>query len=216
MSDTVIINFANTAGWYRDGQERLRESILKHAPHIDFMGYQTEQEIGSPKHAESPYAFKVYAFAETLKKGYKKIIYCDASMYMVASPDPLLKTLSERGYIMEEAGHWLGSWANEESLKYFNLTREDAMKIPMFSAGFLGLNFNKEICREFFARWKNSCEAGIFKGSWKDHRHDMTCATAISNKLQMQYIKGGTYLSYIGSGYGQPGHTSIFHLKPTV
>jgi len=216
MKNTVIINYAN-GGWYPRGQVRLKDTIKQFDTenNIDFLGFTDESQIGSPSHQENPYAFKVYAFEKALSLGYKKIIFCDSSLYAVKSLSPLLELIDTRGYIMEEAGHWVGRWCNDNALSYFNLTREEANKISMFSAGFLGLNFDKKICGEFFAKWKQSMLDGAFKGSWDNHRHDMTCGSIIAQKqLDMEYIRGGTYLSYIGDAYGTPSETSIFHLKP--
>ncbi len=86
LENTVIINFATANGWYLDGQKRLKESVatfgeMPDGLDVHFLGFNSETEIGSPSHTENPYAFKVYCFMKALELGYRKIIYCDSSLY---------------------------------------------------------------------------------------------------------------------------------------
>ena len=226
----AFVNFASKNGWYLQGQERLKKYWESFGNGYDLICFQDEDQIGSPKHSDNPYAFKVYAMQAVRDMGYDIVVYMDASMWPVTSVQPLIDWIEQKGYLMEEAGHWSGTWANDRSLEYFKMSRDEAMKIPMFSAGMLGLDFRSELCREFFARWKNACQGGIFRGGWQNrdksesqdprcqgHRHDMTCASIIAKgQLSMEYSPGGHFLSYIGTVYGQPSKTSIFHLQPTA
>jgi len=216
MTKIAIVNFANSTGWYQQGQERLGESVNKFTD-VSFFGFKSEAEIGSPLHKDNPYAFKIYSMQKAREQGYDVVIFMDASMYLVKPITPILEYIERVGYIMEEAGHYAGTWANANCLKYFNLSKEEAMKITMFSAGFIGLDFRKEISREFFARWKNAMLGGAFIGNHIDHRHDMTCGSIIAqHQLGMEYSRGGYFLAYIGEVYGKPSETSIIHLVPTV
>jgi hypothetical protein len=112
-------------------------------------------------------------------------------------------------------------------LDYFLKNRDEAMNIQMFSAGFMMLDFNNPIAREFFSLWKRTCELGYFKGSWnndqktesqdercKGHRHDMSCASLVAHHLGMKFENGGDFLSYVGDAYGTPSESAIFHLHP--
>ena len=57
--------------------------------------------------------------------------------------------------------------------------------------------------------------AGCFKGSWANHRHDMTCGSIIANQMGLtkDWSDGGHYFAYIGQGYSQPQESAIFYLK---
>ena len=57
--------------------------------------------------------------------------------------------------------------------------------MPMFAAGYCGFDFKNGKAQEFFAEWKESMLNGCFRGSWTDHRHDMTCASIIAHKHDM-------------------------------
>ena len=118
---------------------------------------------------------------------------------------------------MEDSGFYAGDWCNQNALDYFG-TRKDLIKdVPMFSAGFLGLDMTNNTSKMFFNGWKNAMLQGAFKGSWADHRHDMTCASIIAKcHFDMDYVPLFTYLAYIGSGHQTPKETAVFHLKPTI
>lgn len=204
-----IVNLAT--GKYIEGQYRLRHSITSN----DFISFQSESEVGAPPHHENPYAFKVYAIEKVRDMGYDQILWLDASIYAVKDITPVWDWLDKHDIFMEEAGHWAGTWSPQYVLDYFNTTKDEAMKMPMFSAGFLGLDFRKEISREFFARWKNAMLAGMFKGSWDITRHDMVCASIIANQMGLvdRYSTGGQFFAYIGPGYSEPKPTACFYLK---
>ena len=102
MKKRVVINFATTNGWYMKGQERLRETLKVHGEGCDFLGFTSPEQIGSPSHADNPYAFKLYCFMKAREMGYDQIIYADASMYAVSSLAPLWEILDDKKYIMEK------------------------------------------------------------------------------------------------------------------
>jgi hypothetical protein len=171
--------------------------------------------LGSPLHGESPYQFKIHAIEAAFNDD-PVVLWCDASMWRVGDISKIEALILKDGYFMSEAGHWVGSWTNQHTRNYFNLTEEEA-KVPggfcMFSAGLLGLDKNNPLAMEFFKQWKASALAGCFKGSHTDHRHDMTCASIIASRLGMKYQRGGEHMSYIGPGYGKPEASSIFYLQ---
>jgi hypothetical protein len=140
----------------------------------------------------------------------------DASMYLKGDISKIEKLIQDDGYFMEEAGHWVGSWCNQHTRRYFGLTADEA-KIPgglfMFSAGLVGLNKNSVVAMDFFSQWKNSSLAGCFRGEWTDHRHDMTCGSIIAQRLGMKYQRGGSHLSYVGPGYSQPEAGSVVYCQ---
>ena len=205
----IIVNFAT--GHYLKGQERLANS-LNGQKKLMLSSYTA---IGSPTHSESPYQFKVHAIEKAFEFD-PIVLWVDASMWLVGDLSRIERLILEDGYFMSEAGHWVGSWCNQFTRKYFKLTEEEA-KVPggfnMFSAGLLGLNGASEIAWKFFQQWKASALAGCFKGDWKDHRHDMTCASIIAQRLGMRYQRGGQHMSYIGPGYSQPEKGSVFYLQ---
>lgn len=188
---------ANNRGNYRKALERLEQSLVGKFDG-DFLGFISEESIGAPPHSENPYAFKIYAFLQAIEVGYSQILWVDSSCYAINDVQPCFEVIANEGYIMQEAGHLCGTWSNDVCLEYFGITRNEAMKMPMYgNAGFLGLNTESDIAMEFFKRWTAAMETGVFKGSWDNHRHDMTCGSIIANQLGMKYKKGDEWLQYM-------------------
>lgn len=220
MKTKTIVTASSNNEKYLFGQRRLLDSFWIHHPieneanGIKIMGFTNEQSIGSPSHESNPYAFKIYAIEEARRRGFTQILWLDSSIIFVKNAKPIFDWVEEKGYFFEEAGHWVGSWCNDRTLEYFNISREEAMKMPMFSAGFTGLDFSNPIAIEFFNKWKQSMLDGQFIGDWSNHRHDMTCASIIANQMDMvkNYSSGGQYFAYIGGGYTEPKDSVICHL----
>ena len=211
--DKAIVSFANERGNYYASLERLRISAEKNGE-ADFIGFKGEDTINAPLHVFNPYAFKIYAIDKVIELGYKKILWVDSSAVFIRNAKPIWDEVENKGYIMQEAGHYVGRWCNDETLKYFNLERDEADKIMMYgNSGFLGLNFDSNIAVNFLNQWRESMLAGCFKGSWDDHRHDMTCGSIIANRLGMEYKSGNDWLHYAPPDQEQPNEKVIIHTQ---
>ena len=205
----IIVNFSTKE--YRKGQKRLEDSLNGHKK----LMLNDYTSIGSPTHWESPYEFKIHSI-QTAWNHDPIVLWCDSSLWRVGDLSVIENIILEDGYFMSEAGHWVGSWTNQHTRRYFGLTAEEA-KVPggycMFSAGLLGLNRNSEIACKFFNQWAASAKAGCFRGDWTDHRHDMTAGSIIAQRLGMRYQRGGKHMSYIGPGYEEPEPGTVFLLQ---
>jgi hypothetical protein len=201
----IIVNFATKE--FSRGQDRLKRSLEGHHS-LMFNDYN---QINSPTHRESPYEFKVHAI-ETAFEFDDIVLWCDSSLFRVGDLDKIKKVIWANGYFMEEAGHYVKDWCNQHTRQYFKLKPEES-GMTMFSAGLLGLDKTSPIAMEFFNQWKASALAGCFKGSWNDHRHDMTCGSIIAQRLGMTYQRGGSHMAYLGDGYQKPDPGVVFHLQ---
>jgi hypothetical protein len=206
----IIVNFAT--GHYLAGQQRLCKSVYPYR----YFAVDNYPAINSPTHSESPYQFKIHAIEKAFEKD-DIVLWCDASLWVVGDLSIIENIIKQDGYFMEEAGHYVGRWTNEHARNYFKLTEEEAKQetggLTMFSAGLIGLDKNSDIAMEFFRQWKASALAGCFKGSYENHRHDMTCASIIAQRLGMKYQRGGKHMAYIGQGYSEPEPGIVFKLQ---
>lgn len=207
-----IVNLAT--GPHIKGQVRLKHELDKfwNEPVLLF---QNEGQVKAPLHFGNAYAFKVYAIDEAIERGYEQILWLDASVYPIKDPTPVFDWLSLKGIFLEEAGHYVGQWCNDRTLEYFGITRDEAMTMPMFSGGFIGLDFRRQISVEFFNRWKKAMQDGMFHGSWADHRHDMTVGSIIANQMNLvkDYSRGGHFFAYTGPGYAEPQTSVTFYVR---
>lgn len=206
----IIVNFSTPN--YALGQKRLAASLngYKKLMLNDYVS------IGSPTHQESPYGFKLYAIQAAIKYD-PVILWMDSSMYLRGDLNKIEKIILEDGFMADEAGHYAGRWTNQFTRDYFKVTEEEMKEGPggvtLFSAGLLGLDFNKDKACQFFSQWFASHGAGCFNGSWENHRHDMSCASIIATRLGFKYQRGGSHLSYIGPGYSEPESGSVVYCQ---
>jgi len=229
MTNIALVNYSSPIGWYVKGQERLINTMKQYGFDGAMYMFQNIDDFNSSSHIDNPYAFKIKAIDFALKQRHNIIWWMDSSIYPVKDITPILDVVKERGYFFEYCGFDAAMWTNDKTLDYFGITRDEAEKIRLFSAGFMILDFRKEVVREFFARWKNSCNAGMFKGSWNNndktesldvrchgHRHDLSCASIIAYQLKMECAECGDFLAYVGGDYGTPKENVIFHLYPVI
>lgn len=200
----IVVNFSTPP--YFPGQERLKNSLGG----VKTLLFRNSID-GSPSHQESPYEFKVHAIEKAFELD-DIVLWADSSMYVVGDISKMEQLIINDGYYMEEAGHYVKTWCNQYTRNYFNLTPEED-HYTMFSAGLLGLNKHNTQAMSFFEQWKESAKAGCFRGDWKDHRHDMTCASIIAQRMGMKYQTGGTYMAYVGPGYSKPNNGVVFHCQ---
>lgn len=206
----IVVNFSTKE--YRRGQQRLSNSLNGHKQLMlnDYLS------IGSPSHQDSPYEFKAWAIEAAWELD-PIVVWCDASLWRVGDLKIIEDIIINDGFFGTEAGHYAGRWTNEFSRNYFKVTEQEMHQghggITLFSAGLLGLDKNNELAMRFFNEWKDSGKAGCFRGSWEDHRHEMTAASIIATRLGFRYQRGGKYLSYVGPGYSEPEAGTIFKLQ---
>ncbi len=221
-----IINFAS--GGFNRGQARLKQSLIDVGFGGDFLGWTDEKEIGATTtHKDDPYSFKIFAFEKALEMGYKQILWLDASVWAVKAIDPIFEEIAKHGYYQQYIGQICGVWCNDRSLEYFGVTRDKAMKLKMYSnGGFFGLDFERDIARDFFLRWRITMEEGLFKGSWtndaktesqdercRGHRHDLSCGSLIANQLGMDACPDHSLISYVGGTYNDPPESAVMHCQ---
>jgi len=200
----IIVNFSTHQ--YRAGQDRLKASLNGHRS-LMIKNYLP----GWKTHHESPYEFKINAIEKAFQHD-DVVLWADASMYLVGDLSKIENIILQDGYFMEESGHYVKDWCNIKARQYFGLTeRED--HYTMFAAGLLGLDKRSPVAMSFFKQWKHAAKAGCFKGDWSDHRHDMTCASIIAQRMGLKYQPGSTHMAYIGPGFSEPNPEAVFHLQ---
>lgn len=193
-SRIAVVTFAT--GRYAGHDEKLRASVEYMCPQADVFTFQSFEELGCPQHSTNPYAFKVYAVDKVRQLGYDVIIWSDSINRLSKPLDTFLHDLHAVGVYLPADGWKLGNWANDASLRYFGVTRDEIMDIECCYACILGFDFRHPITSQFFTMWKKACQDGVFQGFWdnehqtesadprcRGHRHDQACADLIAYKL---------------------------------
>lgn len=221
----AIITVATRAGNYINNLARLSESLRNNFDG-DILGFIGEASVGSPLHEDVPYGFKVYAFQKAKEAGYESVLWVDTSCFAIKNVSPVFEQIEETGFIFQDAGHFLGTWASDKQLKYFGLTRDKAMDMRMIgNAGFLGLNLTRSTPLYFLQQWQQAMYDGMFNGKWNNDektesnderclgsRHDMVCSSAlIHNMVLFDLAKSGSeWLQYAGPYDEVANETIIF------
>ena len=215
MNKTCIISVGIGEG-YAKGIDRMAESLKDVGYQGDTMFWKDIPE-GFPTHEENPYSFKVLLFIAAISKGYKRILWLDASIYAIKPLDYILDKIESQGYYLVSNGYNARQECNDKCLDYFGIDYDKAVNIPMISSGIVGLNF--DLCRppfiggnEFVNRWKRSLIKGVFQGSrshnidessdprFLNHRQDQSAASCIAHQLKMDIEPLGKHVAYYDQG----------------
>jgi len=207
-----IVSFANSNGSYVNALARLSNSLRDNFDG-EFLSFIGESSCGAPFHSENPYAFKIHCISKAIDAGYDKILWLDTSAYAVANTQPIFDIIEKNGFFFQEAGHMLGTWSNDKLLNYFEITRDEAINIPMVQGGFIGLDVSSKKGREIFDRLVWAMDEDVFKGAWhnndktesqdercKGHRHEMSALSAIIHNMGLfdYAVKGDQFIQYGG------------------
>lgn len=206
----AIVSLGNSNGNYIKALNRLKHSLESNFDG-DVLTWTDESELGSPNHSQNPYAFKPYAMRTAFLRGYEKVLWLDTSVWAVKPLTPVFDKIAADGVFFENSGFPVSMWSNDACLKWFGITRKDAESIRMISSGFVGIDIENPIGYELFQRWFKAMEAGTFKGSWDDHRHDQTALSIIIAQMGLdnKITECGTYFAYYGENYAPPNETAV-------
>ena len=196
MTRLAFVSFAN--GLYEKPAKRLAFSVRRFG--YEFFAFNTFESIGSPKHDDSPYEFKLHAIRTVYAKGYDIVIWCDSAVKLLRPIESWIPEIEKRGVYLQKDGHRLGTFANDRALEAFGVKRDDVMELDTtIYACVMAFDFRHPITKTFMYRWKECADKGLFKGNGhnrdrtesKDprcwgHRHDQTCAELIARELKIE------------------------------
>jgi hypothetical protein len=192
MVNPVFLS-AGIGQWYSSGVDRLRGTLIDKKWPGDIRLFKDEwPDEGFSR--EVVYNVKPAAFTWALKEGYTTIVWGDASITAERSMDVFLTEINEKGYWIGQSGYNAAQTCNDASLAYFNVTRDQAEKIPDCATGLFGVDLNFPWAREFLETWIQSARDGAFAGSrfhdgqsgdprFAFHRQDQSAATLILGKM---------------------------------
>ena len=132
------------------------ESLLKlvdRIKHSDFVGHIIYRiggwpnvEQGDLRLAHIPYAFKVSAFREAYRLGYKRAFWLDAPMHARISFDTLFKSLKEKGVLTYYLPWSIADITQRKlHLSYLGMTLTEAQEAYTVSTGLLGIDFTVKL-----------------------------------------------------------------------
>lgn len=159
-----LIISAGIGAWYSKGIDRLERSLIFHGYPGDMLFWRDEYPPGCPSHSDNPYAFKPYAFAEAFARGYKNVLWLDASFWAIQNPMPLFDFINENGLYFFKSGYNLAQTAPDRLLEHYHLRREALEIVSEFATGAVGINIDNPKGTSFYTGWCKACEEGLFAG----------------------------------------------------
>ena len=193
-----------------------KEDLAKYSFSGDFLFWDKEYPDGCPTHQEVCFGFKPFCFDSAREKGYRYVLWFDASIKVKHPIGPRFECIREDGYLIFEEEHSVGEYCTDEALGPLGITRKESFAMPSAWAGVIGLDLENERSVDFLIQWRERASDGItfsgFKWSgvkgWRitasqdprvnGHRFDRTAASVIAIKLGMDNWKTkDVYFTYL-------------------
>lgn len=210
----VIIS-CGVGGWYAAGIDRMERSLIHHGYAGDFLLYRNEYPPNCPTHEENPYAFKIAAFREAYRRGYRIIKWLDCSFWAIKNPMLIFDIINEHGIFAFRSGYNLAQTAPDNLLAEIGITRDEAEHIPETASGIVGLNLDNPDGLKVFEYWAELCDNGFFKNSRTHNpnessdprflfgRQDQSALNAAMYKAGVNFLYED-YVAYYNEG--KPGY----------
>lgn len=203
--------------WYCHGSDRLAASLRAHNFPGDIFIWKDWPEIPFPR--DVIYNCKAAAFQQVIDAGYTTIIWGDSSIFAQADVLPFVGHVCEKGMWIGQSGYNGAQTCSDAALKYFDVTRDEAEKMPDTATGLFGVNLDFEQPRTFIELWIKAAREGAFVGSrmhggqsddlrFKFHRQDQSAATLILGKMG---VRLDTFIDYCG--FAWDGQDTMFKCR---
>lgn len=157
-----IIN-VSIGGRYPKEQERLRASLEGRFHGATLMW----TEFPNKKYnQENLYNAKAAAFEEAILQGYQQILWVDSPVVAMGDVTPIFEKIEREGYLTVQNGnHNCAESCSDACLEYFEVTRDQAEKIPESTGGIIGVNMKHKMADEMIHMFIRACKDGACDGS---------------------------------------------------
>lgn len=160
-----VIVSAGLQHWYPAGVTRLQNSLVHHGYAGDMLMYNNELPPNSPTHEENPYGFKIAAIREAERRGYRVILWLDASFWCISNPHELFDIIADNGVFGFRTGYNLAQTSSDAALQWANVSRDTAELMPEVASGACGLRLDNPVGAEVWRLWQEGFERGLFRNN---------------------------------------------------
>jgi hypothetical protein len=203
---------AGIGGWYAAGIDRMERSLIFHGYGGDMLFWRNEYPPDCPPHDINPYAFKIYAFREAFRRGYKIVMWLDCSFWAVRNPMPILDIVNDKGVFAFRSGYNCAQTCTDLLLNEAGYTRDEAEQLPEIATGIVGINISNPDGKKVFDLWSEYCDKGLFVNDRNYNSNESTDPRYVHGRqdqsaFSMAVHKAGVkfdyqdYVSYYGTGY---------------
>jgi hypothetical protein len=117
------------------------------------IGGWPDLEGGSLIFSHIPFAFKICAFKEAERLGYKNALWLDASVMPLKSLNKVFDIINKQGYFTFLSDFNIKELCNREVCEVLGVNFDEAANIPGYIAGILGFNFKNKQGLAAVNRW---------------------------------------------------------------
>ena len=216
MLDNCCIVSVGIGQWYPKGIDRLNKSLNEFGARYPRLIYRDEYPPGCPTIETHGYAFKPYALREASTKGFRYLLWVDASIWAIKPIDVIFKKIAEDGHLFFDNGPindyvTMGVWCRDATLPKLGVDREYAMEIPEITTSLFGLDMDRTDSKIFLERWMNFAHDGetfivhprdnsngecSLDMRVKGHRYDQTAGSFLAHELAMKKTHMPNYYAY--------------------
>jgi hypothetical protein len=147
-------------------QRRLLESLARAGWRGGLARWTGTLPPGSPPHEEEPYAFKLFALREAVRRGFESLLWLDSPCVAAGQPSAVFDRLERNGQLFVTAGDRLGNWSNDANLSACGLSRDAAMGVPLIHGSFIGLHLGRPPVRAWLEGMFAALGSGHFRGPY--------------------------------------------------
>lgn len=166
MKDRVIVNVS-----LGDNYLCMQQDIGHALARTDFDLHQPARMFyrnlppGCPPHYEQMYAFKIYAIAEAIRLGYRRILWMDSTFCPTGPMDALWDAVARDGWYCPIQGDAvLGDWCSDRGLEAMGIDRTAARQIPLVYSGLVGLDMHSVTGVAIWHTWQELYKGHVFNG----------------------------------------------------
>jgi hypothetical protein len=218
MKDSVIVSFAKKGREnYPSAFPRLIASARDAGFTGDFIlcapelpateihgGVFNQPDLPLPPHQEIPYGFKPTLVNIARGLGYKRVLWCDSTIFFVRNAMDVFDTIAFKGVLLfDNPGCPETHWTSDDCLAKMGCSAEEASQITQAMACVMGFDFDNPQAHSVFDEWFDFGKDGVcFQGrsgsqrpEFRAHRHDQSVISYLAHKHGISKLPYGT-LSY--------------------
>lgn len=148
----VTLSIGTPESWYHKGRLALLESLNKVGENATtfFANYEKPER-------RSVYEDKI-AHIKHAGYYYKQILWLDCSITAIGSLEKVWRYIEKNGVYLYQSGASCAETCNDNCLKTYGITRDQAALIPECASNVVGINLEHETGKKFFDLWIGSLE----------------------------------------------------------